>query len=129
MDKAVKLLQLYESKAEDKYRNASRKEAKPANARLEDRDRDRDFRNARKLYHQKRSSLEQYHGDVLNVFSFKPKAKYIQNVVDTDDSDVSDGGVSSSDDDNNDEHNQVVESVPNRIHREIEEELDAFFSD
>ena len=54
MAKAVKLLQGYESKAADKYTNASKKEARVASSRLADHDRDRDFRAARKLYHQKR---------------------------------------------------------------------------
>ena len=73
ISKAVKLLQGYESKAADKYRNASRKEARAAPCRLEDHDRNRDFRKSRQLYHQGRSTIEQYRDDILNIFCFVPK--------------------------------------------------------
>ena len=43
ISKAVKLLQGYESKAADKYRNGSREDARAAMCRIEDHDRNRDF--------------------------------------------------------------------------------------
>ena len=139
MAKAVKLLQGYESKAADKYTNASKKEARVASSRLADHDRDRDFRAARKLYHQKRSTLEQYRDDILNIFGFLPKKKYLETVEDTDESDeTNDGNDDDDDGDDDDDHENQdddhviidhLNAASAQIHMDVEEELNAFFGE
>ena len=57
------------------------------------------FRAARNLYRQKRSTIDQYMEDILDIFKFVSKAKYLAPQVDTDESDDTDNGDNSTDDD------------------------------
>ena len=74
------------------YENASKSNAIKYNSRIEDHDRDRDFRRAREQYRKGRSTVEQYISDILDIFRFEPKRKYVEELVDTVISDSTDVG-------------------------------------
>ena len=120
----IQIFQGYESKAADKYRNGSREDARAAMCRIEDHYRNRDFRQARQHYHNNRSSLEQYRGDILNIFSFTPKIRNVDRVEDTESESSDDGADSSSDDDDNRPPFIITD-----VQMQVEQEMGAFYSD
>ena len=75
------------------YSNASKINAVPYVSRRDDHDRDMDFRRARRMYLQGRSTIEQYLEDILDIFRFEPKRKLLEKLVDTDVSDSTDTGL------------------------------------
>jgi len=104
MDKAVKLLKTFETTAEATYKNAKKSTAKPPYKRPEDRDRDTKFKQLKDLLKDGTISLEVYINKILDVHKFEPKKKYVEELVDTDESDAT-----SVDEDTDDEESEEEE--------------------
>jgi hypothetical protein len=87
----------YELRSRVMYSNASKINAVPnVLVSRDDWQHDLEFRRARKLYLQGRSTIEQYLEDILDIFRFEPKKKFLEKLVDTDLSDSTDTDLTST---------------------------------
>jgi len=102
MDKVVKLLKTFETTAEATYKNAKKSTAKPPYKRPEDRD--TKFKQLKDLLKDGTISLEVYINKILDIHKFEPKKKYVEELVDTDESDAT-----SVDEDTDDEESEEEE--------------------
>jgi hypothetical protein len=92
INKATRLLRQYETKSRIAYLNASKPNAFPYISRREDFERDTEFRLARKTYEKGKYTIEEYLEEIMDIFQFVPKKKYVEKVVDTSISDSTDNG-------------------------------------
>ena len=87
MDKAVGLLQNYETTAHDKYQNAKKENARAPAQKPQDVERETKFRQLRKWYRDGKITFVHYHEEILELHQFEPKKKYVEELEDTDESD------------------------------------------
>ena len=136
MDKAVKLLKTFETTAEATYKNAQKSTAKPPYKKPENRDRDTKFKQLKDLLKDGTISLEIYINKILDIHKFEPKKKYVEELVDTDESDATSVDEDTDDEESEEEHhtdgeeddeeivtNEIL-SVANAIEEEVVQDED-----
>ena len=87
VDKAVRLLQQYETTSSDKYNNAKKSTAKPPYKRPDQQKRDANFKQLKYLLNDGSITLKAYIDRIVDLYRFEPKKKYVEELEDTDDSD------------------------------------------
>jgi hypothetical protein len=87
VDKAVRLLQQYETTSSDKYKNAKKMTAKPPYKRPDQQKRDANFKQLKDLLNDGSINLKVYIDRIVDLYRFEPKKKYTEELEDTDDSD------------------------------------------
>jgi len=87
VDKAVRLLQQYETTSSDKYKNAKKSTAKPPYKRPDQQKRDANFKQLKDLLNDGSINLKVYIDRIVDLYRFEPKKKYTEELEDTDDSD------------------------------------------
>jgi hypothetical protein len=93
IDKAVSLLITYETSARDKYENAKRSSARSSQRNPEVAIKETNFFQLMSLQRQSFITFQVYLSQILDLYSFIPKNKYVEDLIDTgasDDTDVSD---------------------------------------
>ena len=88
IDKAVKLIQQYETTATDKYKNATKRYAKNPYATPETQVREAKFKQYKEFLKDGALTLRKYIDEIVNIYSIEPKRKYAEDLVDTDESDA-----------------------------------------
>ncbi len=86
IDKAVGLLITYEASARDKYENAKKSNARAPQRNPDVANRETNFVQLRSLHRQSLITFQVYVSQILDLFSFKPKTKYVEDLLDTDSS-------------------------------------------
>jgi hypothetical protein len=101
IDKAVRLLQEYEATASDKYTNVKKATAKASYEEPEIQRREPNFKLVKSLLQTGGFELKVYLDQVVELHTFQPKKKYVE---DLDDTDISD----ETEDDSDDEQATVI---------------------
>ena len=96
IDKAVGLLITYEASARDKYENAKKSNARAPQRNPDVANRETNFVQLRSLHRQSLITFQVYLSQILDLYSFKPKTKYVEDLLDTDVSDDTDISEDSS---------------------------------
>jgi len=78
IDKCVALLKQYETTAKDKYNYAKKESARAPPQALDVATRDTNFRQARRFHRQGIISLTDYIKQIINLYKFEPKKKYVE---------------------------------------------------
>ena len=113
MDKAVGLLQNYETTAHDKYQNAKKENARAPAQKPQDVERETKFRQLRKWYRDGKITFAHYHEEILELHQFEPKKKYVEELEDTDESDPP--SISDDSDAEIEENDETILEPANRL--------------
>jgi hypothetical protein len=97
--KATKLLRQYESTNSDKFDNAIGANGKSDKQSQETRDRNLLFNLYRKQLDDGIITFKKYHEYIMDLYKFQPKKKYIEELIDTDESELSDNDENDKTDD------------------------------
>ena len=100
IDKAVALLKQFELGAQIKYANGKIPSARAPPQAPDIIRREAEFRKLRELYKAGKVTLKVYTDEILDIYRFEPKRKYIEELLDTDESDdedAEDDGTDTSD--------------------------------
>ena len=109
IDKAIGLLQQYETTVKHKYMNSKKSTAKAPPQRGDDAIRDANFRQARRFHRDGMISFADYYKQILDIFKFEPKKKYVEELADTGESDVTSiSDISDEDQDVEDEYEDTT---------------------
>ena len=100
IDKAVKLLQQYDVVSYNKFKNAQKETAQQPRSENSVKERNIKFRLTRKLHRKGKLSTEVYAQEILEIYKFVPKKKYVEDLADTEESDDTEIEDSSDDDEN-----------------------------
>ena len=73
VDKAVRLLQQYETTSSDKYNNAKKSTAKPPYKRPDQQKRDANFKQLKDLLNDGSITLKVYIDRIVDLYRFEPK--------------------------------------------------------
>ena len=112
IDKAVALLQQYESTASDKYENAKKEDARAPPVKPDVAIREANFRQARHFFGDNKLSYNDYKLTIRDLFKFEPKKKYVEELEDTGESDATSISENSEEEiDEIEEHDQLDEQV------------------
>jgi hypothetical protein len=117
MDKAVKLLKTFETTKEATYKNAKKSTAKLSYKRPEDRD--TKFKQLKDLLKVGTISLEVYINKILDIHKFEPKKKYVEELVDTDESDSTSVDEDTDDEESESHHTDGEEDDEEIVTNEI----------
>ena len=111
IDKAVKLLQQYDVVSYNKFKNAQKETAQQPRSENSVKERNIKFRLTRKLHREGKLSTEVYAQEILEIYKFVPKKKYVEDLADTEESDDTEI-EDSSDDDENDNESDICGALP-----------------
>ena len=90
IDKAVALLQQFELGAQIKFANAKKPNSRAPPQAPDIIRREAEFRKLRELYQAGKVTLKVYTDEIRDIHRFEPKRKYVEDLVDTDESDDDD---------------------------------------
>ena len=99
IDEAVRLLQQFDAKSSDKYRNAKKSTARPPYKAPDQQKRDANFKQLKVLLIDGSISLKVYIDRIVDLYKFEPKKKYVEDLEDTDDSDATEDEDDESEED------------------------------
>jgi hypothetical protein len=111
IDKCVALLRQYETTIKDKYNNAKKESARAPAQAVDVATRDTKFRQARRFHREGIISLSDYFKQIVNLYRFEPKKKYVEELENTDESDAT--SISDmSDEEDNEEDAEINNDAP-----------------
>ena len=87
IDKAFDLLRTYEASARDKYLNAKKSTARAPLKAIELSTKETNFIQVRYFHRQSMITFVNYLSQIINLYAFVPKKKYVEDLEDTSDSD------------------------------------------
>jgi hypothetical protein len=100
----------------DKYMNAKKATAKAPPQRGDDAIRDANFRQARRFHRDGMISFADYYKQILDIFKFEPKKKYVEELADTGESDVT--SISDISDEGQDVEDEYEDTTVNEASNE-----------